>query len=96
MSYRPPMNPESYQNIRRGMGLSCEELANELGVSRKTIHMRESGKTEIGIEAELALMKLAELMGFELRHQHRAEPTQGRNDPCACGSGRKFKRCCGA
>jgi hypothetical protein len=21
---------------------------------------------------------------------------QGRNDPCACGSGRKFKRCCGA
>jgi preprotein translocase subunit SecA len=21
-------------------------------------------------------------------------PTQGRNDPCACGSGRKFKHCC--
>lgn len=20
---------------------------------------------------------------------------QGRNDPCACGSGKKFKRCCG-
>ena len=20
----------------------------------------------------------------------------GRNDPCACGSGRKFKKCCGA
>jgi len=20
--------------------------------------------------------------------------TQGRNDPCACGSGRKFKHCC--
>lgn len=25
---------------------------------------------------------------------HRA-PAQGRNEPCACGSGRKFKRCCG-
>src|SRR5512145_1779892 len=23
-------------------------------------------------------------------------PTPGRNDPCPCGSGRKFKRCCGA
>lgn len=23
-------------------------------------------------------------------------PTPGRNDACACGSGRKFKRCCGA
>ena len=23
-------------------------------------------------------------------------PKQGRNDPCPCGSGRKYKRCCGA
>jgi len=23
-------------------------------------------------------------------------PTQGRNDPCACGSGKKYKNCCGA
>jgi uncharacterized protein YecA (UPF0149 family) len=26
----------------------------------------------------------------------RAEPKPGRNDPCACGSGRKFKKCHGA
>lgn len=26
----------------------------------------------------------------------RAEPAPGRNDPCPCGSGRKYKRCCGA
>jgi SEC-C motif-containing protein len=25
----------------------------------------------------------------------RAEPKTGRNDPCICGSGKKFKRCCG-
>lgn len=25
----------------------------------------------------------------------REEPKTGRNDPCPCGSGRKFKRCCG-
>jgi uncharacterized protein YchJ len=25
----------------------------------------------------------------------RATPKQGRNDPCACGSGQKFKKCCG-
>jgi uncharacterized protein len=25
-----------------------------------------------------------------------AAPTAGRNDPCPCGSGRKFKKCCGA
>ncbi len=26
----------------------------------------------------------------------RNEETPGRNDPCPCGSGRKFKKCCGA
>ncbi|HPF69279.1 MAG TPA: YchJ family protein [Candidatus Krumholzibacteria bacterium] len=26
----------------------------------------------------------------------REEPKIGRNDPCPCGSGRKYKRCCGA
>jgi hypothetical protein len=26
----------------------------------------------------------------------RLTPRVGRNDPCPCGSGRKFKRCCGA
>jgi SEC-C motif domain protein len=23
-------------------------------------------------------------------------PQAGRNDPCPCGSGKKYKRCCGA
>ena len=26
----------------------------------------------------------------------RLEPKLGRNDPCSCGSGKKFKKCCGA
>lgn len=26
----------------------------------------------------------------------REEPRTGRNEPCPCGSGKKFKRCCGA
>jgi preprotein translocase subunit SecA len=26
----------------------------------------------------------------------RANPKVGRNEPCPCGSGRKFKKCCGA
>ena len=28
--------------------------------------------------------------------QRRGAPKVGRNDPCPCGSGRKFKNCCGA
>ena len=26
----------------------------------------------------------------------RLEPKLGRNDPCSCGSGKKYKKCCGA
>ena len=26
---------------------------------------------------------------------HRQQPKVGRNDPCPCGSGKKFKNCCG-
>ena len=25
----------------------------------------------------------------------REEPKVGRNDPCPCGSGKKYKQCCG-
>ncbi|MDR3171513.1 MAG: DnaJ domain-containing protein [Treponema sp.] len=33
---------------------------------------------------------------FELQTVHRTEPKIGRNDPCPCGSGKKYKKCCGA
>ena len=26
----------------------------------------------------------------------KAQPRVGRNDPCPCGSGKKYKKCCGA
>ncbi|MFN3455543.1 MAG: SEC-C metal-binding domain-containing protein [Pseudobdellovibrio sp.] len=26
----------------------------------------------------------------------REAPKIGRNEPCACGSGKKYKKCCGA
>jgi hypothetical protein len=37
---------------------------------------------------------LAEWIGDERARQAALRPSAGRNDPCPCGSGRKFKRCC--
>jgi len=39
--------------------------------------------------------------GPECDHGHqqpyvRSDAKVGRNDPCPCGSGKKFKKCCGA
>jgi SEC-C motif-containing protein len=33
--------------------------------------------------------------GKDILEPIRAEPKTGRNDPCPCGSGKKFKKCCG-
>jgi preprotein translocase subunit SecA len=33
--------------------------------------------------------------GGKVRQIVRAEPKVGRNDPCPCGSGKKYKKCCG-
>jgi uncharacterized protein len=35
-------------------------------------------------------------VSFERQSLRRSTPKIGRNDPCPCGSGRKYKKCCGA
>jgi len=44
----------------------------------------------------LELSPPAETSDFTPAVPYRAPPKVGRNDPCPCGSGRKFKKCCGA
>jgi uncharacterized protein len=45
------------------------------------------------LEAGRAPAEIMELMTEHEREQHRQ--SAGRNDPCPCGSGRKYKVCCG-
>jgi hypothetical protein len=35
------------------------------------------------------------LVPSKVETYHREEPRIGRNDPCPCGSGKKYKKCCG-
>jgi len=34
-------------------------------------------------------------IGGRITPIRRDKPKIGRNDPCTCGSGKKFKKCCG-
>jgi uncharacterized protein YecA (UPF0149 family) len=52
---------------------------------------RLSGMTADEIEAEEELLE-----NSEKAEQIQADQTPGRNDPCPCGSGKKYKKCCGA
>lgn len=40
--------------------------------------------------------QLGEMAANEVEEPYIAPPKIGRNDPCPCGSGKKYKKCCGA
>jgi hypothetical protein len=39
---------------------------------------------------------MAQEWGIAVPRKKREESRVGRNDPCPCSSGRKYKKCCGA
>lgn len=49
----------------------------------------------IGRSVHEALMEQEEQAGLAARRPFVTEPAVGRNDACPCGSGLKYKRCCG-
>lgn len=93
---------------RRAQWLGLEIRATEagtvdddVGAVEFQVHYRERGERRLYHE----LARFRRLDGAwvyvdgeapEAATVRRSEPRVGRNDPCTCGSGRKFKKCCGA
>lgn len=53
-----------------------------------------------GFEAAVVMHELDHMDGFtmfdrQVKTIRRQGPNVGRNDPCPCGSGKKYKKCCG-
>ncbi len=65
----------------------------EKGASQK--HFQDGVKTSDSA-ADNVIEQLKKYAGINLSHliASARENKQGRNDPCPCGSGRKFKKCC--
>ncbi len=57
--------------------------------NRKLSDLSRKGMTPEEIEAEEAAIENAEKV-----EPIRAGKEPGRNDPCPCGSGKKYKKCC--
>lgn len=47
-------------------------------------------------EKEGGEWRFLDAKGVQIGTYRRTEPKIGRNDPCACGSGKKYKKCCAA
>jgi len=92
-----------------GQGVSMERLtsryrlitdvAKEMGwwycFNRET-GTEDTWEEEPGEADDLSVPSGPPLSSFEILEPiRRAQPKVGRNDPCPCGSGKKFKKCCG-
>jgi SEC-C motif-containing protein len=74
---------------------------DEEGIVEFSARFRSEGKEHEHVEAgrfvreggEWRYAGTVEAKGQTFR---REAPKVGRNDPCPCGSGKKYKRCCGA
>lgn len=76
----------------------CVRVSNEEQLNRVAEYCQEFGfqfiaELDPSRPPDLADMERA-LAGLQARSEPTA-PRIGRNDPCRCGSGRKFKKCCG-
>jgi len=54
------------------------------------------GVTDADIRGVIEDIKDVKVKAGEQQVLEEGKPKIGRNDPCWCGSGKKFKRCCGA
>ena len=67
-------------NIRKQGEVRRQETAKITGAALEAIHSVDGG-AKIGTDVD--------------RTVRNEEPKVGRNDPCPCGSGKKYKNCCG-
>jgi len=97
--FRSASNLESFENMlallsrtARAVGPSDLPAPNQASAPRITTTVTSSGPgpataIEVAAEPEIQLPKIT---------IRRETPKVGRNDPCPCGSGKKFKNCHGA
>jgi len=75
---------------------SGEVLAEDPTAAATPISYRERLEIIAGLPGMLADLHLHRIDALTPREPLRRAATPDRNDPCPCGSGKKYKRCCGA
>ena len=91
-------HPDGQQWIRPIHVLGAEDLSPELDELTRTPAQRETLTAQIeGSLLQIHAFWLPLRRAVAERQQaQRLSPKVGRNEPCPCGSGKKFKKCCGA
>jgi len=89
-----PRNPNSLSEMYRQLADLNEE--NE-AYQRENAELRETlDVMQTLVPPETEADSLLDDSEFEPAKPYVAPPKTGRNEPCPCGSGKKYKKCCGA
>jgi uncharacterized protein len=87
-----------YQNepaVEEGLGVMVS-LIDDLPGQPLPRGIRRADIRDVLFEAAYSIYVFFEDIRRRERTVHRSSPRVGRNAPCPCGSGKKFKVCCGA
>ncbi|MDF1859318.1 MAG: preprotein translocase subunit SecA [Verrucomicrobiales bacterium] len=77
--FRTTTRPDDYGRVLRGIQTSRPDVISEMATGGGGAELPPDERPQIQIPKTVK----------------REEPKVGRNDPCPCGSGKKFKQCCG-
>lgn len=101
----PALARWSRESDWRGLDISATEAGqpgDEFGIVEFIAHFEREGTAESHHERSTFRFDRAKACWYFVEGQKPRGKTvikgkqAGRNDPCPCGSGRKFKKCCGA
>ncbi len=89
---------ETAKNLMRASLTTVEEWERILrSMPQELIHQQFEQFGDSNVQEAAALPEGEEAVEESVNVTfHRTQPRVGRNDPCPCGSGKKYKKCCGA
>ena len=82
-----------YGSEQSPLSLTVTSAARKLEVEAILLENKLFASTSVDEEGEENIAELTVLLNRP--ETIVIEKTPGRNDPCSCGSGKKFKKCCG-
>lgn len=86
--FRTATSLDAAVNLMRSLSdKASAQMANALGLDPS---ITQAGNIVSEVNAEVS-----EEQGAAVPRPIRSSPKVGRNDPCPCGSGKKYKKCCG-
>ena len=96
LSLRVHLPVSSEEEQQQQISEADERRANQRKQQRLHTGRQEVGGSEEDARRAAQAAAVQQQQGAVNHTPIRRDPKIGRNDPCPCGSGKKYKNCCGA